>query len=202
MPTLRFYRGSELVFEHRLQPGRTTLGRADTCDVSLPDETISRTHCIIQGRRQDWTVIDRSRHGLTIDGQKVEDRASLADGSGIELGGWRVVVGLRERDAAPTAAAVRTRGHENVHGMVEGRVVAERAVLVVEQGPDAGRRVVLAQSRAGVGASGSHVSLSDPLLVQDHVFLRVARGRVMIEPGSGAVFLDGERVRDIMPLHG
>jgi two-component system, NtrC family, response regulator HydG len=202
VPTLRFHRGPDLVFEHRLKPGRTTIGRADTSDVALPDETISRTHCIVQGRRDDWTLVDRSRHGLRVDGARVDGRSPLVDGSVIDLGSWRVVVGLAEREAPPTAAAAPDQGHEIVHGVVEGRVVAERAVLVVADGPDAGRRVVLDRSRAGVGAPGSHVRLSDPGLVADHVFLRVARGRVMVEPGHGATFHDGVRVRDITPLHG
>jgi len=202
VPTLRFHTGPDLVFEHRLKPGRTTIGRADTSDIALPDETISRTHCIVQGRRDEWTLVDRSRHGLRVDGARVDGRCALVDGSVIDLGSWRVVVALAERDSPPTAAAAPDQGHEIVHGVVEGRVVAERAVLVVASGPDAGRRVVLDRARAGVGAPGSRVGLSDPSLVTDHVFLRVARGRVMVEPGHGATFHDGVRVRDITPLHG
>ena len=202
MPTLRFHRGSELMFEYRLKPGRTTIGRADTADVALPDETISRTHCFVEWRQDRFLVVDRSRHGLSVDGVPAEGRTALNDGSVVELGAWRFTLGSGPRESAPTEQYVRAHDHEVVHGVVDGRLVAERAVLVVAEGPDAGRRIVLDRARLSVGADGSDIVLRDASLAAMHAFLRVARGRVMVEPGVGAAFHDGDRVRDITPIHG
>ena len=52
-----------------------------------------------------------------------------------------------------------------------------------------------------MGGDGSHVVLPDARLTGEHVFLRVSRGRVMVEPGRGAAYLDGERIRAITPLY-
>ena len=202
MPTLRFHRGPELMFEYRLKPGRTTIGRADTADVALPDETISRTHCFVEWRREDLQVVDRSRHGLSVDGDRAEGRAELADGSVVELGAWRFVVAVGPRESAPTEQHFRAHDHELVHGVVDGCVVSEQAVLVITEGAGTGRRIVLDRPRLSVGGPGSDVVLAGAELLPRHTFLRVARGRVMVEPGAGAAFHDGDRVRDITPIFG
>ena len=45
------------------------------------------------------------------------------------------------------------------------------------------------------------IELQDPALVTHHCWLTVSRGRVMIESGQGAAWLDGSRVRGITPLY-
>jgi len=50
-----------------------------------------------------------------------------------------------------------------------------------------------------VGGPNSNIHVEG--LVDDHFWLRITRGRVMIEPGQGAVFLEGQRLRTITPLY-
>ena len=61
--------------------------------------------------------------------------------------------------------------------------------------------MTLSQSRIGVGGRGSELWVRDPRLLVNHTFLRVSRGRVMIEPGSGPAFLDGQLISSITPLY-
>ena len=200
MARLLFYRGGQLLIEYRLQPGRTTIGRSDTSDVALPGEEISRTHALIDGRGDRWEIVDRSRHGTRLDGAPIK-RAELRDGARLEMGPYTVEVRLHGDPAAEsTADVVPERGHELVLATGEGGLHVERAVLTVVAGPDAGERHELRSSRVTVGGRGSQIALGDDSLVRDHCVLRVARGRVMVEPGAGPTFLDGACIRDVTPV--
>ena len=185
MPSLRFFRESDLLVEYRLRPGQVTIGRADGCDVALPGETVSRVHCIVRGRRGAWEVLDRSRHGVRLDGAVIEKKAPLQDGSTITFGPYRVEVHLQARDARPTAPQEPDQTHEILVGNERDGLRVERARLVVVDGRDAGRRHVLRHPRLSVGGAGSHIDLQDDGLVRDHAWLRISRGRTMVEPGRG-----------------
>ena len=123
MANLLFYRGEEKLIEYRLQSGRTSIGRADSCDVAIPGEAISRTHCFVVQRGDAYEVIDRSRHGITVDGRTVK-RSGLTDGTEVGLGGYRIVFRTTVEVAEPTAETVPDRGYEVVVGAgVESLVV-------------------------------------------------------------------------------
>jgi two-component system response regulator HydG len=200
MANLLFYRGEEKLIEYRLQSGRTSIGRADSCDVAIPGDAVSRTHCFVVQRGEGHEIIDRSRHGITVEGRTVK-RANLSDGTEIGLGGYRIVFRTAIEVAAPTAETVPDRGYEVVvDAGVEGMVV-ERACLVVRSGPDEGSRKVLKKSRMSVGRRSADIRFVDAATVEDHCHLRVSRGRVMVEPGKGAAYIDGARVRSITPLY-
>lgn len=200
MAHLLFFRGEEKLIEYRLPPGRTTIGRADSCDVALPGDTISRTHCFVERRTDGFRVVDRSRHGITVDGVVV-DRAVLVDGQEVCLGAYRIQLKVDSQMAGPTAEAVHDHGHEVVVNADAESMMIERAVLVVEVGVDAGTRRTLRKRRMTLGRLEGDIRLRDPGIVDDHCVFRVSRGRVMVEPGKGAVFLDGDRIRQITPLY-
>ncbi len=200
MAHLLFYRGEEKLIEYRLPPGRTTIGRSDSCDVALPGETISRTHCFVERLDEGFRVMDRSRHGLTVNGQTVK-RSVLEDGAEIGMGAYRVQLKTDRETAGPTADAVHDHGHEVVIDADATGLVVERAVLVVESGPDVDTRRTLRRRRMSLGRHEGDIRLRDAGVVENHCFFRVARGRVMVEPGKGAVYLDGDRIREITPLY-
>ena len=199
MPRLLFYRAEERLLEYRLRPGRTTIGRADLCDVSLPGESISRTHCVIDGRGSDWRLIDRSRHGTTVDGVRTDRRAALSDGVKIGIDPYTLVFRTNDELASPTAEATPVRTHESLLRVDEAVAVAQARLLVVD-GPGKGERFYLRRPRMTLGGPGSTIALSEPSLVRDHCRLRISRGRVMLEPGKGAVWMDGHLLRDITPV--
>ncbi len=201
VPTLRIHREGVLLVEHRLRPGRTTIGRADSCDLALPGETVSRVHCILDGRDGQWTIIDRSRHGTTIDGVPTTGaRAVVADGSQIGVGPFLLELSLELGAAAPTAPREPEHSHELVLAHDGGSFAVERARLTITEGPNAGDVHILEATRISLGGPGSGLVLADPLLARHHCWLRVARGRVMLEPGAGPVQFDGHRLREITPI--
>ena len=200
MAQLLFFRGDERLIEYRLSGGRVSIGRADSCDVALPGDAISRTHCFITQRDGAYEVIDRSRHGITVDGRSVK-RALLEHGSEIGIGGYRVLLRTEGTVAGPTEEAIPDRGYELVMDAGNDALVVEHAYLVVDSGPDEGSRKVLKKSRMSMGRKNSDVRLTDATITEEHCFLRVSRGRVMVEPGKGAAYVDGDRVRSITPLY-
>ena len=200
MPSLRFYKDDSLLLEYRLSAGRTTIGRADSCDIALPGDTISRLHCIVQGRGENWKVLDKSRHGVFVSGKRIDQEAALSPTTILEIGPYQVEFIQQRTEAVPTAAQETDLSHELMHTYGD-EIVVERAVLVVEQGGLAGHRVTLVSPRVSVGGPGSMIELQDPALVTHHCWLTVSRGRVMLESGQGAAWLDGSRVRGITPLY-
>jgi len=201
MARIRFFRGDELLLEHRLRPGRTTIGRADQCDIALPGSTISRLHCTIRGNGRGWRVDDHSRHGTFVDDRRVDGHLPLAEGSRVTVGDFTAVIALHAAAARPTAPRQPDASHEHLVATLEAGLRVERAVLRIVEGPGAGQQFTLRSARVSVGGEGSHVVLPDPSLAQEHTWLRVSRGRVMVEPGRGAARLDGDRVRVITPLY-
>lgn len=199
MAGLLFYRGEMRLLEYRLRPGRTTIGRADFCDVSLPGEAISRTHCVIDGRGQEWSLTDRSRHGTTIGGARSDGRTALHDGSRIGIGEFTLVFRETDAIALPTSDAVPLRIHEELLSAGEAMTVAQ-ARLVVVDGEGRGERFYLTRPRMSIGGPGSTIVLPEPSLQRDHCRLRISRGRVMLEPGEGQTWLDGRPIRDITPV--
>lgn len=201
MARLRFMLGEEVLLDHRLRSARNTIGRADSCDIALPGSSVSRLHCSLKETQAGWLIEDRSRHGTKVNGRRIVGTELLQDGSRIEIGDYVALFVLHSPAARPTAPMEPDRRHEEVIGTVDGGVRVERAVLVVADGPGEGLRVVLRTTRTSVGGEGSQIVLPDPTLAPEHCFLRVCRGRVMIEPGRGPTQVDGMRVIDITPLY-
>ena len=147
-------------------------------------KAISRTHCFVVQRDGTYEVIDRSRHGITVDGRSVK-RAEITDGAELGIGGFRVLLKTEQSTPAPTAEVIADRGHELVMDADNSAVVVERIVLAVESGPDEGSRKVLKKSRMSVGRRLSDIRFSDASITEDHCYVRVALGRVMVEPWQG-----------------
>jgi transcriptional regulator with AAA-type ATPase domain/pSer/pThr/pTyr-binding forkhead associated (FHA) protein len=206
MSRLVFYRsplveGDPALFAYRLRPTRTRIGRVDDCDVVLPDDEVSRSHCLIDHRDGAFELIDRSSNGTFRNDERVQ-RCVLAHGDRVRVGPFVALVDLEDRASAapPTETAQPERRHEELVETGEQLAVSE-AHVVVTSGPGEGRRYRLRGARVSVGGFGSRVALPDPALVRDHVFVRLVHGRAMIEPGAGAVFLGPVRLRDITPVY-
>ncbi|MEL6346530.1 MAG: sigma 54-interacting transcriptional regulator [Myxococcota bacterium] len=200
MPSLVFYRDDQKLLEYRLRPGRTTIGRADSCDIALPGDQISRTHCFVEGHGGNWTLIDRSRHGTTLDGKRAR-RETLKNNAEIGIGGYHATFIEQRREAAPTMEAYSPlRTHEQVLFTEDEGLQVRRARLVIVDGNDVGRELVPRRAQATLGGPGSDLVLPDPMAAAEHCRLRVARGRLMVEPRNGPVWFEGQRLRMLTPI--
>ena len=201
MPSLVFLRHDEKLMEYRLHGGRTSIGRADSCDIALPGNAISRTHCVIQGRGESWSILDRSRHGTTVNGEQVQ-HCSLKNGDRIRVGDFEVVFYASLHASSSTTSDLQpARLHEQLLDTSEETLHIQQAALEVVEGPDAGQTLRLDRARLSLGGRGSTMVLADSMLVAEHCRLRIARGRVMLEPGRGAVWFDGCQLRQVTPVY-
>ncbi|MCA9568903.1 MAG: sigma 54-interacting transcriptional regulator [Myxococcales bacterium] len=200
LPTLKISLEDRPLFVHTLRPGRTIVGRSDRCDLALPADGISRVHCVVEQRPEGWWIADRSRHGIQVNG-KPERRAPLVAGDVVRLGPYDIVFGEGGEDwlRSPTATTPLPAAlHEELVEVGEEELTTVRAVLRCTAGPLEGQDIRLDRARMSIGGRGSSVVLPGDL-PRAAVWVRVVRGRVMVEPGHTPVQLAGARVRDVTP---
>ena len=64
-----------------------SIGRARTCDITIPDQSISRDHAVLLRRDEGWFVCDSgSKAGTYVNGEKIEGRQLVAVGDVITVG--------------------------------------------------------------------------------------------------------------------
>ncbi|MEO0601312.1 MAG: sigma 54-interacting transcriptional regulator, partial [Myxococcota bacterium] len=146
-------------------------------------------------------IVDRSRHGTTVNGVRIDESAGLADGDEIGIGEYHVryVVDDDAESRVPTASALMPLStHEELMVGSEDGVAYAGVRLRFVRGPRSGESTRIEHGRTTLGGPGSLVVLDDQL-PREALVLRVVRGRPMVEAGH-AVFLSGVRVRAITPV--
>ena len=66
-----------------------SIGRSKSCDISLPDATMSRDHAVLMRREQGWFIIDtNSKAGTSLNGKRLKPtrRAQVFPGDTIAMG--------------------------------------------------------------------------------------------------------------------
>ncbi|MEM6928456.1 MAG: FHA domain-containing protein, partial [Myxococcota bacterium] len=108
MPQLQFHDQGRALFVVTLRAGRMVLGRADHCDVALPSEAVSRVHCVVEQHADGARIVDRSRHGTTVNGVRIDESRRLEDGDEIGIGEYQVryLVDDDAESRVPTASAL------------------------------------------------------------------------------------------------
>ena len=85
-PALVVVYGNKLGKAHYLQQGQTIIGRAETSDIHLDEDSISRRHAAVTVAHAEVTVRDLdSTNGLFVNGHRVS-QADLKDGDRLHLG--------------------------------------------------------------------------------------------------------------------
>lgn len=199
MSTLVFSLQEQPIFEFKMSSEHISIGRSDTCDVALPGEGLSRHHCHLQRRGPRWLLVDRSKHGTFVNGQRIQ-RAPLSIGDRFELGPYSVELTAGQRTENETTAILSPKHHEFVVACDE-QLVVERAVLRVLRGPDKGQQIPIVQMETTIGSGNSQIALQDASLKNSHCVVSVSRGRPMITPMNGTVFLEGQRLQTTTPIY-
>jgi pSer/pThr/pTyr-binding forkhead associated (FHA) protein len=71
--------------------GKTIIGRAPDCDVSIHDILLSRRHCVLERVMDQWVVVDLgSKNGTFIDGVRIS-RHILSDNETVLIGRSRLI---------------------------------------------------------------------------------------------------------------
>jgi pSer/pThr/pTyr-binding forkhead associated (FHA) protein len=87
------------VHEVLVNKGEFVIGRGKDCDLQINEAEISRHHCMLRGRAEQYTLVDLgSANGTYLNGNRLISQATLQDGDELRLGKhhFRVVMDERE----------------------------------------------------------------------------------------------------------
>jgi hypothetical protein len=105
-------KGAEGYTRFALGKERTVIGRASACDLPVQAQNISREHCVVVRRGEDWWLEDLgSANGTRINADKVTVPRKLAEKDIIKAGAVRLTFHAGEMAAA---AAIEVAGSEVV----------------------------------------------------------------------------------------
>ena len=64
-----------------------SIGRSRSCDITLPDATMSRDHAVLLRRDEGWFICDTgSMSGVLVNGKKIQDRQLVNVGDSVTMG--------------------------------------------------------------------------------------------------------------------
>jgi pSer/pThr/pTyr-binding forkhead associated (FHA) protein len=194
---------------------RVVIGRSKSCEVQLPDPTVSARHASLRLDEGRPVVFDEgSTNGVLIDGLRIPARTAwpIDDGQILRVG--RVWLAISLSTAAPPSGAAsparraRAVAHELLVRQLADLGEEVSPAIEVIDGPDAGLRIELLDGeREYTLGRGADMPLSDPALARQHAIVwqecgewRVRDGGsrakselsgTALEPG-GRVWRDGE----------
>lgn len=122
--------------DFELIEGQFLIGRSATCQLSLDDPLVSRSHAMLTVTDQGLSVEDLgSRNGVRVNGQRVEGKRALSHGDRISIGSQEMLV-LKKRDL-PTDTQIQPPTQRGpAFGLLGG--LADKA-LALGHGDDAER---------------------------------------------------------------
>jgi pSer/pThr/pTyr-binding forkhead associated (FHA) protein len=182
---------------------RVVIGRGASCDVRLPDASVSHRHALLRAQGSDFVLIDEgSTNGTFVGDVRVAPHTSRIVRSGDAVRVGRVWLELRI-DQSPITRDVAATTRELALAMVS-RAMAQRGsdlspkVLVVE-GADQGARLVLeGEERTYLLGRGAHcdLPLADVDASREHASLVRRTGAIFVRDlgAKNGVWLGGARV--------
>lgn len=177
---------------------RIVVGRGESCDIRLPDPTVSARHASIRQRGADYVLLDEgSTNGTVLDTVRLPPQSPrvLKAGDRVRVGAVWLVVGF-DASAWPTPPArARAVAVDRVLQVLAREGEDVRPSLEVVEGPDAGRSLRLDPDRTYViGRAEVDVRLADELVGRRHVEVRREGDAVLVRDlGSRAGTLLGDR---------
>ena len=202
MASLVLSRGHEDLLEYPLRSSRIVVGRADHCDLVVPSELVSRTHCVLTLRDGCWILADRSRHGTCVNKVRIDGSHVLNDGEVVQMGTYemRFVKGPATQLGRTISTPVNPPPPEQLVAVHGDQMAVEMPLITVVDGPGKGFEQRLEKRRQSLGGQGSDVEVPESPLLPGHAVLRVSRGRLMVAPGTGLIHLNGERILSVTPI--
>lgn len=152
---------------------RVVVGRSESCEVRLPDRSVSHRHLSLRQRGGDWLIVDEgSTNGTVVERVTLAAQSPrvVADGDRVRVG--RVFLELHVGADLPTPAAA---AKEAAIGLVVDALAAEgedgRPRVHVVEGPDAGKDLRIDGDRRAVlgRARDADLPLEDPDASRRHV---------------------------------
>jgi pSer/pThr/pTyr-binding forkhead associated (FHA) protein len=174
---------------------RTTVGRGEECDIILDGETVSRLHCEIVRWGTIYVLIDGSRNGSFVNGERLS-QAQLRDGDQIRIGQNILLVHFSTGSNTSLITTKSTTPHRLPPAI-------ELKPHIVVKGLEEGVTQPFGEDRITVGRrSDNHLVLEDDNISRQHFSVERRDGEYFVcDLGSAnGTFLNDERV-DSTRLH-
>jgi pSer/pThr/pTyr-binding forkhead associated (FHA) protein len=159
-----------------LDAPRVVIGRAEGCEIRLPDPSVSHRHASIRQRGSDYVVVDEgSTNGTFVGPVRLSPQAPRVVRSGELVRVGRIWLELTIESVPPTddvQLATREIALSLVSAALAAQGEAAAVKLLVQAGPDQGKELVLAElGRAYTIGRGPSLDLSliDPDASRRHV---------------------------------
>jgi S1-C subfamily serine protease len=182
---------------------KTSIGRAESCDITLEDEEISREHAEIRRTGSgDFEVADLgSRNGVFVNGQRISEPTGLKAGDELRVG---------ETTLSVSGGGARTQvggGQTRLAGAGVTRMASAPAPILLtgNSGPGAGKEVALEGDAVVIGREPDcDLVLDDDEVSRHHAEIRrTAGGAEIRDLGSrNGTWVDGTRISGPTPLRG
>ncbi|MCB1214779.1 MAG: sigma 54-interacting transcriptional regulator [Deltaproteobacteria bacterium] len=89
MPQLVFSRGSQPLFQVKVQSSSIKIGRSESCDVVLGDPDISREHASLFNIEGAYLIKKEGKREVFINGEELKEQPKpLREGDEIQIGSW------------------------------------------------------------------------------------------------------------------
>ena len=186
----------------RLNPdGITTIGRAPTNQIVIPDDICSRNHCEVFTTDGEWTLRDlESRNGTLLAGRPVTEDSPLEDGDEIQIGDFFLIFSqednaeFEEEDVSQREAGTDTylAGHTR-QGPSEPEILYRSGVTSYHSTKSSDEDVSqrskglarLYRLALDMGAATEEPELSDLVLAALFESVRVDIGAMLLLPRAG-----------------
>ncbi|MFO0742021.1 MAG: sigma 54-interacting transcriptional regulator [Labilithrix sp.] len=201
--------------------GRYFVGKSRTCDLCLPDPSVSRRHVSLEVEPAGLHIVDLdSTNGVSVNGVHVKE-AWLKGGESLVLGGTELRVAIFQREPAPLGNAVRfgkvigaSPAMRRLYPLCE-RLAKADIPIVIEGESGTGKEVLAESLHEASARRGGPFVIFDcaavaPTLVESALFghergaftgAASARRGAFEAADKGTLFLDelGELPLDIQP---
>lgn len=169
---------------------RVVIGRSRDCDISLPDEVVSRVHAAIEYIDDEYQLTDLgSRHGTALNNDALEPMKphKLSVGDDVRIGPWVFRVRPADLEAFRTLTIEDTREStdriETIRAKAYATIAAHRLDMLI-QSSEAAFNAPDERSLSGVighaaltGSAYDHVAILRPLSDAEEVEILHVEGR-------------------------
>jgi len=181
---------------------RTVLGRHPSCDIVIPDSSVSRHHAAFIRDGERVLIEDlRSRNGTLVNGRRVAGQRPLSDRDEVSVGEHRMEFRIASRSDAEAPSSTGNADYLDSHA--GSSLIVSQMEMPRDADEDAPGANAADQLRALFGinrAIGASLSLEEvlPRLLEGlfEIYTQADRGFVLlVDPDSGRLLLRGKKVR-------
>lgn len=186
---------------------RFTIGRAESCDLTLDDSEVSREHAEISRRPDgDFEIADLgSRNGTFVNERKISTATTLRAGDTVRIGDTRLTVGGAGAETRLGGEETRMGGAGAGGGETRIASTEPKIVLAGTAGPGSGTEIRVEEGAVVLGRDPScDVTLDDEEVSRRHAEIQ-ARGDLaeIRDLGSrNGTFVNGNRISAPTTLRG